>query len=118
MNQAVGFKTVDFSQISPVECPCGQARRALQDEPRVPYSLHITEISADAKTHYHRSTTETYFILDCEEGSSLELDGQPVLVSPLSAVVVYPGTRHRAVGKMKVVIIATPKFDPLDEWLD
>ncbi len=27
-------------------------------------------------------------------------------------------TRHRAVGKMKVAIVAWPKFDPADEWFD
>jgi hypothetical protein len=26
--------------------------------------------------------------------------------------------RHRAIGQMKVLIVALPKFDPADEWLD
>jgi len=29
-----------------------------------------------------------------------------------------PGVRHRAIGKMRVLIVAYPKFDPKDEWLD
>jgi len=118
LNLIDGFTAVDFSKIVPVLCPCGLARRALQDDPRVPYSLHITEISTDAKTHYHRNTVETYIILECDTGASLEVDGHTIPVAPQSAVVIYPGARHRAVGKMKVVIIASPKFDPLDEWLD
>lgn len=88
------------------------------DEERVPYSLHVTEISKDAKLHYHKKLTETYFILECESEAFLELDNERIPVEPQMAFVIHPGTRHRAVGKMKVVIIATPKFDPSDEWFD
>lgn len=109
---------VDFAKIAPVKCPCGFARRALYDEPSVPYSLHVTDISLEAQTHYHRRTTETYLILECEPGAFLELNGQRVEVRTNVAVLIHPGTRHRAVGKMKVAIIASPKFDPQDEWLD
>lgn len=84
----------------------------------VPYSLHLTEISLDAKAHYHRQTTETYFFLECDEEARMELDGQQIKVRPNTAIVIYPGTKHRAVGKMTVAIIASPKFDPQDEWLD
>ena len=48
----------------------------------------------------------------------MELDGVIVPVAPQSAIVIHPGTRHRAVGKMKVIIIASPKFDATDEWFD
>jgi hypothetical protein len=26
--------------------------------------------------------------------------------------------RHRAIGRMKVLIVALPKFDAADEWFD
>ncbi len=84
----------------------------------VPYSLHVTQIEARAQTHYHKRLTETYFILESEEGSYLELDGERVPVEPNKAFVIHPGTRHRAVGNMKVLIVASPKFDPSDEWFD
>jgi hypothetical protein len=29
-----------------------------------------------------------------------------------------PGVRHRAIGKMTVLNIVFPKFDPADEWMD
>ena len=111
------FEIVDFQKLAPIRCPCGQARRALLDEPRVPYSLHVTEISLDAEVHYHQRTTETYLILECETDAQLELDGQLYPVRPHMAVVIHPGTRHRAVGRMKVAIIASPKFDSNDECL-
>jgi len=84
----------------------------------VPYSLHITQIEATAKTHFHKLLTESYFILECNAGSYLELDGEHVPVEPNRAIVIHPGTRHRAVGIMKVLVVASPKFDPADEWFD
>lgn len=112
------YHVVDFAAIPGVACPCGTARRALMEVDSVPYSLHITEISVDAKTHYHKRITETYFILECQPDARLELDGECVKVEPRTAIVIPPLTRHRAIGRMKVVIIASPKFDPADEWLD
>jgi mannose-6-phosphate isomerase-like protein (cupin superfamily) len=41
-----------------------------------------------------------------------------VEVKPGLCIVVPPGVRHRAIGKMEVLIIAMPKFDPADEWFD
>jgi mannose-6-phosphate isomerase-like protein (cupin superfamily) len=113
-----GYELVDFERIPKLDCPCGTARRGLMSEHSVPYSLHLTDISLNAKTHYHLNTTETYLFLECEQGACMELDGQYVQVHPLTAVVIHPGTRHRAVGRMRVAIIASPKFDPSDEWMD
>ena len=115
---ATGFHVVDYNQLSGTPCPCGIARRGLMDIPSAPYSLHVTEISQDARTHYHKRLTETYFILECQPTAALELDGQLLPVKPQMAVVIHPGTRHRAVGCMKVLIVASPKFDPQDEWFD
>lgn len=84
----------------------------------VPYSLHITEISQTAQVHYHKVTTETYFFLECDADASMELNGSLVPVSPQMAIVIHPHTRHRAVGAMRVVLIASPKFDLADEWFD
>jgi mannose-6-phosphate isomerase-like protein (cupin superfamily) len=84
----------------------------------VPYSLHVTTISIDARVHYHKHLTETYFVLECEADAQLELDGQCIPLKPHLAVVIHPGTRHRAIGQMKVLIVASPKFDPSDEWFD
>ncbi|MCA9128859.1 MAG: cupin domain-containing protein [Planctomycetales bacterium] len=118
MEQRNNFELVNYHELPGVPCPCGTARRGLMETPSVPYSLHMTEISLAAKTHYHKTLTETYFILECEPDAYLELDSQRVSLSPHMAVVIHPGTRHRAVGKMKVMIVASPKFDPSDEWLD
>jgi mannose-6-phosphate isomerase-like protein (cupin superfamily) len=112
------FQVVDFAQIVPTPCPCGTARRAFTDVAEFPATVHETEISLDAQVHYHKRLTEVYYILECAEGAYLELDGQRVIAAPAQAVLIPPGVRHRAVGKMKVLVIVSPKFDPADEWFD
>ena len=112
------LRHIDFEKLEAIACPCGTARRALMEDPLVPYSLHRTDISRDARVHYHKVITETYFFLECSPEAAMELDGVQVPVAAGQAIVVPAGTRHRAVGEMKVIIIASPKFDPQDEWFD
>lgn len=114
MNPAV----VDFTQVEPVRCPCGWARRAFAEVPGAPSSMHVVEILEDAKTHYHKAQTETYFVLECEPGAAIELDGARVPVQKGVAVMIPPGVRHRAVGKMTILNVVVPPFDPADEWFD
>lgn len=112
------FEIVDFGQIAPVVCPCGEARRALADVADFPGTIHRTEISTDAQTHYHRRLTEVYYFLECAPDAQMELDGQRIAVRPQMCVLIRPGVRHRAVGRMSVLIVVLPKFDPDDEFFD
>ncbi len=109
---------VRFSEIPGVECPCGIARRAFMDVPEFPASIHVTEIRIDAERHYHKRIAETYYFLECEPDARMELDGETVPVAPGDCILIPPGVRHRALGRMKVLLVAVPKFDPADEWLD
>lgn len=113
-----GYEIVDFAQVPAVACPCGTARRGLADVPDFPGTIHRTDISADARLHYHKRLTETYFILECGPDARMQLDDQFVALRPGMLVMIRPGTRHRAIGAMKVLIVAVPKFDPEDEWFD
>lgn len=112
------YELADFANIPGVPCPCGTARRALADVPDYPGTIHVTEISADAKLHYHRRLTETYYFLDCAADAAMQLNEERIQVKPGMCVMIRPGTRHRAIGKMKVLIVCLPKFDPHDEWFD
>lgn len=112
------YEIIDYPELPGINCPCGTARRGLMEVESVPYSLHVTEISLDARAHYHKRLTETYFVLECQSDAAIELDGQVLPLKPQMAVVIHPGTRHRALGRMKVLIVASPKFDPADEWFD
>jgi mannose-6-phosphate isomerase-like protein (cupin superfamily) len=113
-----GYELADFSQIVGVRCPCGTARRAFADVDDFPGTVHVTEISADAKLHYHKTLTETYFFLECDPDAKMQLDEELIPVRPGTCIMIRPGTRHRAVGRMKVLIVVLPKFDPADEWFD
>lgn len=112
------YRIVDFAEIPGVPCPCGEAKRAFHDVPEFPGTVHVTQITEDARTHYHRVQTETYYILECEPDAQMELDGERVPVRPGMCVMIPPGVRHRGVGRMKIINIVIPKFDPNDEYFD
>ena len=109
---------VDLADLPGVQCPCGIARRAFADVESFPGTIHLTEISEDAVLHYHRRLTETYYILECGPDARFQLDGDIIEVNPGRCILIPPGVRHRAIGRMKVLIVVFPKFDPADEWMD
>jgi mannose-6-phosphate isomerase-like protein (cupin superfamily) len=112
------WKFVDFAEIAGVACPCGTARRAFADVESFPATVHQTDISTEARSHYHRRLTEVYYILECGPDAQMELDDTIVSVQPGNSILIPPGVRHRARGKMRVLVIVFPKFDPDDEWFD
>ena len=59
---------------------------------------------------------EIYLVLEGE--GHMELDGELVAVKPMTAILIKPGCRHRAVGNLRIVNIPVPAFDPHDEWFD
>jgi mannose-6-phosphate isomerase-like protein (cupin superfamily) len=114
----LAYQVVDFDQIPGVPCPCGEARRAFAEVEEVPYTLHRTEIYDDARVHYHKRLTETYYILECAADAAMQLGSDRISLRRGSCVLIPPGVRHRAIGRMTVLIVACPKFDPADEWFD
>jgi mannose-6-phosphate isomerase-like protein (cupin superfamily) len=105
-----------FDDIEAVKCPCGSAKRAFALPDNTTATVHIVEIRADSKVHYHKEHTEIYLVLEGE--GHVELDGEMVPVRPFSAVLIQPLCRHRAVGKLRIVNVCIPPFDPADEWFD
>ncbi len=118
LTEVAAYEVVDFAEIPGVPCPCGSARRGFAEVADFPATVHITEISTDAKLHYHKKLTETYYFLECGDDAQMQLNEEFVNVHPGMCIMIRPGTRHRAVGQMKVLIVVLPKFDPQDEWLD
>ena len=110
------FQVAHLDEIAPTRCPCGRARRAFADASENAASMHLVEIEEDSRAHYHKKMTEIYLVL--EGTGHMELDGQRVPVRPMSAIYINPGCRHRAVGKLKIINIPIPAFDPNDEWFD
>ena len=112
------YEIANFADIAGVSCPCGSARRAFTDVADFPGTVHVTDVSADARVHYHQRLTETYFFLECGPDAQMQLNDELIPVQPGMCIMIRPGTRHRAVGRMKVLILVLPKFDPEDEWFD
>ena len=113
-----GYVEVDFNTLPGTPCPCGIARRAFAEIPEFPGTTHVTEIKVDAQVHYHKRLTETYYFLECGADAKLQLNEEIIPVFPGKCVMIQPGTRHRAIGQMKVLIVVYPKFDETDEWFD
>ena len=112
------FKIAHLNDIDPVRCPCGFTRRAFVEPDNPVASIHLVDIQEDAQTHYHKKLTEIYLILETEGECFMELDGELHPVRPMSTILIKPGCRHKAVGKMKIVNMPVPTFDPHDEWFD
>ena len=105
-----------LDDLDPVRCPCGLSRRAFGSPDNQVATVHLVDIHENARSHYHKRLTEIYVILEGE--GYLELDGEMIAVRPLTSVLIKAGCRHRAIGKLKILNIPVPAFDPADEWFD
>ena len=110
------YHVAQLDSIDPVQCPCGWARRAFALPENSVATLHLVEIQEDARAHYHKRMTEIYLVL--EGKGHLELDGEKIELKPMTAVLIKPGCRHRAIGKLKIINVPIPAFDENDEWFD
>jgi mannose-6-phosphate isomerase-like protein (cupin superfamily) len=110
------YEIARFDNIDAVKCPCGFAKRAFAEPDNSTATMHIVNVQADSRVHYHKKLTEIYLVL---EGSGrMDLDGEKIPVTPFTAVFIKPGCRHRAVGKMQIINVCIPPFDAKDEWFD
>lgn len=113
---ARNYLVTQLDEVPPLRCPCGYARRGFAVPENKIATIHLVDIETDAQVHYHKRMTEIYLIL--EGTGHLELDGEKIPVRPMTSVMIKPGCRHRAVGKLKIINIPIPAFDPTDEWFD
>lgn len=110
------YMITQLDAVPAVPCPCGFSRRGFATPDNGLATIHLVDITTDARTHYHKKMTEIYLILEGE--GVMELDGERVPVKPMVSVFIKPGCRHRLVGKFKIVNVAIPAFDVHDEWFD
>lgn len=108
------YLIADMDKISTTPCPCGMARRAFIELDNKTTSFHIVDISKNSRPHFHKTITKIYYVL--EGKGILKLDADRVELSQGIAVLIQPGCIHRAVGKLKLINVPIPAFDPLDEW--
>jgi mannose-6-phosphate isomerase-like protein (cupin superfamily) len=110
------YMVADLNAIEPTRCPCGWAKRAFAVPGNTTATMHMVVIEEDSRVHYHKKMTEIYLILEGE--GHMELDGERIPVRPMMSIFIKPGCRHRAVGKMKIINVPIPAFDPADEFED
>jgi mannose-6-phosphate isomerase-like protein (cupin superfamily) len=104
-----------LDEIEPKQCSCGVTRRAFVEESGGVGSVHLLHVDK-AVTHYHKVATEFYVIL---EGSGfVELDGVKHEAKPMSAFLIKPGVRHRAIGELKALVFCVPAANDGDEYFD
>ena len=48
----------------------------------------------------------------------MEVDGDRIQVKPHTTIMIKPGCRHRALGRLRILNIPVPPFDEADEWFD
>jgi len=117
MDAMSAWKIVEFAELPVQDCPCGTTQRAFADVSAYPGTIHLTRISEDAQLHYHKALTETYYFIECGTDAAMQLDDEIVPVRAGMCVMIPPGVKHRAIGKMTILNIVFPKFDPADEWI-
>lgn len=101
--------------VHPVECPCGQSTRIITRKDTHKVNIHRTDIS-DSEPHYHKKTTEVYYILK-GEGVML-LDDEEVSLKPGLCIYIPPGVRHQVKGTIQTLIVGVPAFSDEDEYFD
>lgn len=91
---------------------CGHRYRLLSrgDEDLAAWA-HAVDIDG-AKAHYHKRSTELYYVLSGE--GHVVLDGEKQDVRPGTMIHIPPGVVHEAVGKMRVLVIGIPDIDDDD----
>ncbi len=110
------YLLAQMDEMDTLRCPCGVTRRAFVSPDNPTATLHLLDVQTDAQLHYHKGLTEIYLVLEGE--GHVELDGETMPVKPMTAILIKPGCRHRAIGTLRIAIVPIPAFDPRDEWFD
>lgn len=86
---------------------CGWRNRLIsrEDEAEAAAWAHAVDIDG-ARPHYHKVSTELYYVL-AGEGSVI-LDGKEEPLRKGSLVQIPPGVVHSARGKMRVLVVGIP----------
>lgn len=75
---------------------------------------HAVDIDG-ARPHFHKRSTELYYVLGGE--GSVILDGVEHEVKPGSMVHIPPGVAHAAKGRMRVLVVGIPDIAD-DDYFD
>lgn len=98
-----------------VPCPCGQSTRFITQADTPACNFHITFIQ-DSVKHYHKETTEVYYILEGQ--GKLELGDDVVEIEPGMVIYIEPFTPHRleSAAGVRTIVFGVPALKPDDEY--
>lgn len=98
-----------------VPCPCGQSTRFITGADVPVCNFHITFIQ-DSVKHYHKETTEVYYIL--QGRGKMELNDDVVEIEPGMVIYIEPHTPHRLESKegVRTIVFGVPALRPDDEY--
>ncbi len=95
--------------------PVWHGKASVPADDEYPATIYVTEIMMTLNCTYHKRLTETYYVLECGPTRRCSFDDEFIPPKPGTCIMILPGVRHRAIGKMKI-ISHIPKFDPSDEF--
>ena len=102
-NSAPAWIAANLIDIEAVPCPCGMTRRAFTEDSDRIASVHMVDITADAKTHYHKNMTEIYYIL--EGVGRMRIGNEQQDVGPGDAIAIPPGEVHQITNTGEAALI-------------
>jgi mannose-6-phosphate isomerase-like protein (cupin superfamily) len=96
----------DPADITPWSETCGAIRPVIEASDEAAAEVHHVEIDG-AKLHYHARTDEIYYVID--GNGSMKLDDDEIELHPGVVVYVPRGVKHKAIGKLTVLVVCIPR---------
>lgn len=98
-------------------CPCGWTWQASAGQAISGTTISWVGITKEGRTRYHKRLAEIDYV---QEGRGrIELNGRGVTLQPHTEVLLLLlRTCHRVVGRLNILNLASPQFDPKDEYFD
>jgi mannose-6-phosphate isomerase-like protein (cupin superfamily) len=110
-----GYLVRQIDDAPVVQCSCGPSARPLTSADTPVCNLHVTFIT-DSLKHYHRETTEVYYIL--EGHGKMELNDEVIDVKPGMIIYIEPLTAHRLVSLegVRTIVFGVPAYQQEDKY--
>jgi mannose-6-phosphate isomerase-like protein (cupin superfamily) len=115
-DEARGLLVRHEGQVPRERSACGWRDRLIsREDAHLPAAAWVHAVDIDgAKPHYHKRSTELYYVL--EGSGSVLLDGREQPVSRGSLIQIPPGVVHGARGRMRVLVVGIPAIADDDDF--